>query len=101
MRGTERRREPRAAAGRKPGSCGCIHSVRMHTPLIDGLSYTTSTTTVPVSRSSTRAFRQNCHINIRARVALQPLVSVMSCLVACRSRISVDTQTDRHTERLP
>ena len=75
-----------------------IHNVRMRTPLIDGLGYATSTMTVPVSHSRTGAFRQNRHINIRARVALKPLVSLISRLVACSSRISVDTQTDTQND---
>ena len=36
-----------------------------------------------------------CHIIFQARVALKPLVSLISHLVACSSRISIDRQTDR------
>ena len=40
---------------------------------------------------------QNRHITFRAPVALEPLVSLMSQLGPCRSRISGDRQTDRQT----
>ena len=40
-----------------------------------------------------------CHIIFQARVPLKPLVSLISRLVACSSRINIDTQIDRQTDR--
>ena len=50
--------------------------------------------------SRTQSFQQNRHINFLVLVALKLLVSVISRLVACSTRIVGDRQTDRHTERL-
>ena len=50
--------------------------------------------------SRTQSFQQNRQILFRALVALKRLISLISRLVACSSRIVVDKQTDTHTERL-
>ena len=50
------------SGGAAPGVCRfimCIHNVYACAPLIDGLGYATSTTTVPFSCSRTRAFQKN------------------------------------------
>ena len=48
--------------------------------------------------SRTQSFQQNRHI-FHALVALELLVSLISCLVAYSARIVVDRQTDRQTNR--
>ena len=65
--------------------------------IIDGLGHATWSSKMPVSRSGTAPFERNRHINFRALVALEPLLSLMSRFGACSARIS----GDRNTERLP
>ena len=66
-------------------------NIRMRT------AYETRSATVPVCRSRTQSFQENRPFIFRARVVLNPLVSLMGRLVACSARISVDRQTDRRT----
>ena len=49
--------------------------------------------------SRTQSFQQNRHVSFLALVALKLLVSLISRLVACSSRIVADRQTDRQTHR--
>ena len=49
--------------------------------------------------SGTQSFEEYRHFNFRVGVVLKPLVSLMGRLVMCSSRIRVDRQKDRWTER--
>ena len=53
---------------------------------------------MPVSRSRTASFKRNRHINFRALVALELLVSLMSRFGACTARISGDRHTDTQND---
>ena len=46
-----------------------------------------------------QSFQEKTHIIFYALVALKRLVSLISCLVACSTRIVVDKPTDRQTDR--
>ena len=53
---------------------------------------------MPVSRPRTPSFWQNHHFIFRALVVLKLLVSLLSRLIACSARISVDRHTHTHTD---
>ena len=73
---------------------------RMLTPLIDGLGHATwSVDSASFSISNAVVLAKLLFI-FQALVALQLLVSLISCVVACSARIETDRQTDRHTDQV-
>ena len=63
--------------------------------IIDGLGHAMWSSTMLGSRSQTASFWRKSHINFRALVVVEPLVSLMNQFGACSARTSGDRQTDR------